>query len=89
MYANRWSISLSPLAQSKINQARSVMPEIDLLAKAIFDRLSHDPYIDAQTIKNNMFALVIEPVTDIINVNVYILYLVGENKILIKNLQFK
>ena len=45
--SSRWTVTLSPFAQSRLNAARAVIPEVDLLFTALSLRLAHDPVRDA------------------------------------------
>lgn len=85
--AIRWTVTLSPLAQNRLNAARAVIPGTALLFDALSLRLAHDPIQDATDIGNGLYALVLEP-TSVIAMSVQVLYFVGEGKVLIKNLKF-
>lgn len=83
----QWCVSLTALAQSKLNSARAVAPNVDLLYKALCMRLSHDPFRDAAKVGPDVYALVIEA-DSVISIQINVLYMVGNEKVLIKNVKF-
>ncbi len=85
--ASRWTVILSPLAQSRLNAARAVIPTTQLLFNALSLRLAYDPIQDAADIGNGLYALILEP-TSFITMKVEVLYLVANGRVLIKNLKF-
>lgn len=86
--AARWTVTLSPLAQSRLNAARAVSPDVNLLFSGLSMRLAHDPARDATDMGNGQYALVLEPVSPRIAVQMQALYIVSKDKVFIKNLKF-
>ena len=86
--SSRWTVTLSPFAHSRLNAARAVIPEVDLLFTALSLRLAHDPVRDATDMGSGQYALVLDPASPRIPIQVQALYLANDNKVHIKNLKF-
>ena len=62
------------------------MPGADELKKSIVGVLSHDPISKAFPVGNGLYAMTLEPVSDVLPYSLKVLYAVGQNqRIMVKN----